>query len=90
MLVHVGCDDVKPVHLVCVIGVIPCEINTKKLMHVSDFSQTLYMYSTCGDMKPQQFLGAQVVWLLSNRVVKLLFSEDFYCTLMYKVGNNSL
>ena len=43
----------------------------EKLTHVSDFSQTLCMCGTCGDMKPQQLLGAQVIWLLSDRVVKI-------------------
>ena len=62
----------------------------EKLTHVSDFSQTLCMCSTYRDMKPQQLLGAQFVWFLSNRVVKMLFTEDFYCTSMYKVGSNSL
>ena len=54
----------------------------EKLTHISDFSQALCMCSARGDMKPQQLLGAQVVWLLSNKVVKLLFSEDFYYTSM--------
>ena len=58
-------------------------------MHISDFSQSVCMCSTCEDMKAQQFLGVQVVWILSNRVVKSLFSE-FYYTTMYKVGKNSL
>ena len=43
----------------------------EKLTHVPDFSQILYTHSVCGDMKPQQFLGAQVVWLLGNEVANL-------------------
>ena len=42
----------------------------EKMTHFSDFSQTLYVHSMCSDVKPYQFLGAQVVWLLSIEVVK--------------------
>ena len=59
-----------PIHA-CTSWVINSVRSTRKLTHVPDFSQILYTYSICRDMKPQQFLGAQVVWLVGNEVAKL-------------------
>ena len=39
------------------------------MTHVTDFSQTLCTHSIRGGMKPQQFLGAQLVWFLCLREI---------------------
>ena len=64
--------------------------STRKRTPVSDFSLTLYTHSMCGDIKPQRFLGGQVVWLRSNEVAKLQLFVNFSHTLRYKMNNISM